>query len=360
MSKKKAEESVAPSGLMTDADVLYLPKVDGQSFTQAQIPWVRIEQHPDFPNSRESLGDVRGLEAGIDELGLESPIVVWRQVEEGEPDRFFLISGFRRHHALQNLAAEDPVGFNNVFPRIPVHIFEGKVDDAMFHNLSENSNRSNPNMVEFGLYVDRLIARGHRQAEIAERVGRSKGWVSGCRKFATSKEVHPDTRMAIRNGVIDYNMGYRLSRKPLKDQQAFISELTALIKEFGEDAPEVREKKKSAKAAATTTKPRGRLALRRQLALISEMDLSEHDRALDTLWDGLDKDDRSLLALVMEMVHYFGVIKGLTYADGFDIDWEKSRPPFVIEPDALDITTVVSEDGATSTPYVPPKEAKEA
>ena len=82
-----------------------LPRVSGQAFQQAQIPWDRIEKHPLFPNSRAGTFGTTELEAGIDELGLETPIVVWRHHDEkgwpllgeGVFDRFFVISGFRRY-----------------------------------------------------------------------------------------------------------------------------------------------------------------------------------------------------------------------------------------------------------------------
>ncbi len=135
-------------------------------------------------NCRETLKGIAELAEDIKERGLLQPLVVWHKRMRREAhtlpdgrevwDRYILISGNRRHAAIARIRDED----KGAFETVPVTLFVGNEDDALFAQIAENLQREDLTQADLANAVYRMKQRGHTQADLAKRLSKSQGWVS--------------------------------------------------------------------------------------------------------------------------------------------------------------------------------------
>lgn len=311
-----------------------LPKLDNAAFAHANLDFDLIEKHPDFRNCRSEGTPTEELEEGIAELGLENPLTVWRNTEGGT-ERFVLISGFRRYEAIRNLRTKTPGSFKEV----PVSIFEGDVKEAYLHNLSENAQRLNPNAVEYGEAIVRMIDDlGMSQAEIARQMGMSPSWVSIAVKFAKGKDegVTTQLRGAVQSGLVGFNMGRIVAKKEAKVQIAFVKACEK-AKANGEPKPTEKDLDDLDPKPPKKVRQKSR-ALPDVLKQLEEYNRSDTSKLVESMKD-LAKylkehpEAKEMVQDVMKLAHRYGEVKVLTWASGKEIDWKAARPPFEIQKD---------------------------
>lgn len=144
-------------------------------------------------NCRTVLRGIPELAADIEERGLLQNLVVWHQrIKSRAPhvlpdgrevwDRYILLAGNRRHAAISHLRESDP----SAFARIPVALFVGNEDDALFAQLAENLQREDLTPLDVAGAILSMKHRGHSQKTIAQRLGRSSAYVSRLVKVRTS------------------------------------------------------------------------------------------------------------------------------------------------------------------------------
>lgn len=137
-----------------------------------------------IPNARRELRGVKELAADIKERGLLVPMLVWHKRMKREPfelpdgrttwDRYVLLGGHRRHAAISLVREDDP----DAFAIVPVVLFRGSEDDALFAGLADNLSREDLTIVDLAHAVYALKLRGHTQATIAKRLSKSQAYVS--------------------------------------------------------------------------------------------------------------------------------------------------------------------------------------
>lgn len=142
-------------------------------------------------NCRTTLDKIKELADDIRERGLMQNLVVWHKrmrrqahvLPDGREvwDRYILIAGNRRHAAISLIREEDP----EAFEKVPVTLFTGNEDDALFAQLAENLQREDLNIMDLANAVYSMRNRGHTQAQIAKRLAKSQAWVSRIIKLRT-------------------------------------------------------------------------------------------------------------------------------------------------------------------------------
>ena len=110
----------------------------------------------------------QGLVASIKEHGVIQPITV-RFLAKNKPPRFQIITGERRYQAATRAGLKT----------IPVVIRD--LDDTLksIHQLVENLQREDLNPIEEARAFQRYLAATNKtQAQLAQEIGKSKGYVS--------------------------------------------------------------------------------------------------------------------------------------------------------------------------------------
>ena len=325
-----AATAATPAPVTTAA---VLPKTEGAAFSLAQLPYDDIEIHPDLVNCREPGTPTDDLEEGISELGLETPLTVWKQQDDAGEDRYYLLSGWRRHEALRNLRAGTPGSFETV----PVSIFEGSLQEALLHNISENAQRLDPNAVEYGEAILRLIENSGgalTQARVAEQLGKSTAWVSVVVKFAKGPEegVTKQLREAIQSGLIGFSMGRIVAGKPTNVQVQFVracekARLAGDPKPGSDELDEIEGNKPKPKQ-----KSRSINTILLRVEEYEQTDTTEMEDAMRLLRPSLSQEQLTQIRSVLKLAHHYGQLKALIWASGKEIDWKKARPPFEVAP----------------------------
>ena len=150
---------------------------------QSRVEFSRIEVGV-VPNARRELRNIRELASDIKERGLLVPLLAWHRRLKREPhelpdgrtvwDRYVLLGGHRRHAAISLIRDEDP----GAFEVLPVVLFTGNEDDALFAGIADNLSREDLTVVDLAHAVHALKVRGHTQAVIAKRLSKSQAYIS--------------------------------------------------------------------------------------------------------------------------------------------------------------------------------------
>lgn len=172
---------------------------------------------------------VARLASSILEIGLLQPLVV-RQIRSSEPDiragkpkfTYHLVAGRRRHLALSLIRAQDA----SAFDKVPVTVWKGNATDAAMASLAENLERKSLSDAELAKAFVGLQRIGLTQEVIAERFGRTPGWV-GMRVRMWERTTDAVQR-ALHRGKITLSEALALARLPEEGQQ---THLDALIRE---------------------------------------------------------------------------------------------------------------------------------
>jgi ParB family transcriptional regulator, chromosome partitioning protein len=131
--------------------------------TPLRLPIDSIDEDPDQPRQHFDPSGLDELAGSIRERGVRQPISVRRHPQE--PQRWMLNCGARR------LRASKLVGQ----PDIPAFI-DNTADNH--DQVIENEQRVGLNPMELALFVQKQVQLGTTSAEIAKRLGKSRGWLT--------------------------------------------------------------------------------------------------------------------------------------------------------------------------------------
>ncbi|TYP95042.1 chromosome partitioning protein, ParB family [Fodinibius salinus] len=166
-----------------------------------EVPVENIRPNPHQPRSEFNKDRLAELAGSIKKHGLIQPITV-RYIGE---KRFELISGERRLRAAKQAGIEE----------IPAYIREVNDEDIISFALIENIQREDLNPIEVALGYQRLIEEaGYTQAEVAERVGKSRTTVTNMLRLLNLPAY-------IQAGLRDQqiSMGHARALLPVEDEE---------------------------------------------------------------------------------------------------------------------------------------------
>jgi ParB family chromosome partitioning protein len=126
-----------------------------------KVPVSKIDLGPNA--SREEVGDCSELAVSIEAHGQQQPVVV----RDGYGDRYILVSGFRRYHAIR---------YYLQWSEIDVRIEDNDCEDTTL-NLVENLHRSNLSYWEEALALKKVFPLDTPLSEVARQLGKSRMWV---------------------------------------------------------------------------------------------------------------------------------------------------------------------------------------
>ncbi len=138
------------------------------------MPTRRIERIPIAeirivnPRSR-SQKTFRGIITNIESVGLKKPITVFRREEARDGTRYDLVCGQGRLEALAALGATE----------VPALLIDASLKDRYLMSLIENVARKRPRLSDLLPEIRRLKEAGHRNREIAQRLGMGHSYVDG-------------------------------------------------------------------------------------------------------------------------------------------------------------------------------------
>ncbi|WP_068075014.1 ParB/RepB/Spo0J family partition protein [Novosphingobium lentum] len=172
------------------------------------LPLEWIIPDPGNPRTQFDEGELAELAASIEARGVLQPIIVRAKDANG---KHIIRMGERRYRA--SLAAG-----RKTIPAIVSEAGEGA--DVLADQIVENDQRAGLSAQELALGVERMLAEGKNQADIAKALGRSKQFVS---LYATYGEMEPYLREAIDKAPIRvlYDL-HRAARKHPVEVRAFV------------------------------------------------------------------------------------------------------------------------------------------
>lgn len=140
------------------------------------------------PREAYNEADLGELKGSIAEHGVTTPLLVLIN-EYGEPE---LIAGHRRKRAVLELDGRD----------VPARVLEVTAAQAFEIALVENDQRTDLTDLERGRAYERIIAeQGISEVRLAERLGRSRGYVQQRRRIASAA---PALQEAVTSGVLGF------------------------------------------------------------------------------------------------------------------------------------------------------------
>lgn len=181
------------------------------------IPFESIVVDMDF-NGRTTYPDIDELKASIMEDGLlQPPGVAIRQSTAGEPQKYFLVYGFRRYLAITKIREE--LG-DEAYSTIDVVVNEGNLEELRVRNLKENIERKSLSTFEIAQQVKRLVLAGFEQREIAVRLGRNQSWVSYHYKVVT--QLTQSAQNALKQGELTLEQALHIADVPEDKQNELV------------------------------------------------------------------------------------------------------------------------------------------
>ena len=158
---------------------LAMPELFGVSTGQPlSLPLDAIDEDPEQPRSEFDPVSLQELAASIAQRGVRQPVSV--RLHPMVPERWILNFGARRLRASRLAQQTD----------IPAFVDE--TADS-YDQVIENEQRESLKPMELALFVQRRLAVGETQAEIARRLGKSRQYVT----YATALINAPDWLMAL-------------------------------------------------------------------------------------------------------------------------------------------------------------------
>ena len=151
-----------------------------------ELPLDAIEPNPQQPRKSFSGDDAAELAQSIREHGILQPLLVRRVA----PDRYQLVAGERRWRAAREAG----------LTRAPVAVIDAPDRDMLTLALVENLQREDLNPIDQAAAFQYLIDAGLTQAEVAQRVGKSRSAVANAVRLLQL----PDQ---LRELVIDSRLG---------------------------------------------------------------------------------------------------------------------------------------------------------
>ena len=161
-----------------------------------------IQKNPYQPRKEFSEEKIKELAQSIKENGLIQPIIVRQSPVIG----YEILAGERRYRA--SIAA----GLSEV----PVIIKKLSDQDMMIHSIIENLQREDLNPIEEAKAYQSLIDKGYTHAEIAEKMGKSRPYITNLVRLLTL----PDFILTeVETGKLSQAHARLLIQLPVKEQK---------------------------------------------------------------------------------------------------------------------------------------------
>lgn len=173
------------------------------------------ELTPNPRNPRDDLGDLSELESIVD-MQLQPAVVVSKGAylalypDDSIPTRFVVINGCRR------LAAAHKYGRSDLAVVVNDEIARDRVT-LISASIAENVDRQDFDVLEEAKAVESLVKECGSATEAAERLRKTKGWVSQRRALL---ELVPELQTAMRRGELAIREARSLARVPYEQQVA--------------------------------------------------------------------------------------------------------------------------------------------
>lgn len=167
-----------------------------------------IQKNPYQPRKEFSEEKIKELAQSIKENGLIQPIIVRQSPVIG----YEILAGERRYRA--SIAA----GLSEV----PVIIKKLSDQDMMIHSVIENLQREDLNPIEEAKAYQSLIDKGYTHADIAEKMGKSRPYITNLVRLLTL----PDFILKeVETGKLSQAHARLLIQLPLKEQKNLLNRI---------------------------------------------------------------------------------------------------------------------------------------
>ena len=167
-----------------------------------------IQKNPYQPRKEFSEEKIKELAQSIKENGLIQPIIVRQSPVIG----YEILAGERRYRA--SIAA----GLSEV----PVIIKKLSDQDMMVHSIIENLQREDLNPIEEAKAYQSLIDKGYTHADIAEKMGKSRPYITNLVRLLTL----PDFILTeVETGKLSQAHARLLIQLPLKEQKNLLNRI---------------------------------------------------------------------------------------------------------------------------------------
>ena len=167
-----------------------------------------IQKNPYQPRKEFSKEKIQELAKSIKENGLIQPIIVRQSPVIG----YEILAGERRYRA--SIAA----GLSEV----PVIIKKLSDQDMMVHSIIENLQREDLNPIEEAKAYQSLIDKGYTHADIAEKMGKSRPYITNLVRLLTL----PDFILTeVETGKLSQAHARLLIQLPLKEQKNLLNRI---------------------------------------------------------------------------------------------------------------------------------------
>ena len=190
-----------------------------------------IQKNPYQPRKEFSKEKIQELAQSIKENGLIQPIIVRQSPVIG----YEILAGERRYRA--SIAA----GLSEV----PVIIKKLSDQDMMVHSIIENLQREDLNPIEEAKAYQSLIDKGYTHAEIAEKMGKSRPYITNLVRLLTL----PDFILKeVETGKLSQAHARLLIQLPLKEQKNLLNRIQKedlSVRQVEDLLKEEKNKKKS-------------------------------------------------------------------------------------------------------------------
>ena len=167
-----------------------------------------IQKNPYQPRKEFSKEKIEELAQSIKENGLIQPIIVRQSPVIG----YEILAGERRYRA--SIAAG--------LTEVPVIIKKLSDQDMMVHSIIENLQREDLNPIEEAKAYQSLIDKGYTHADIAEKMGKSRPYITNLVRLLTL----PDFILTeVETGKLSQAHARLLIQLPLKEQKNLLNRI---------------------------------------------------------------------------------------------------------------------------------------
>jgi len=210
-----------------------------------QIEYVDVKtilQHPDVPNIRSDIKpeEIRELIESIISDGVRVPINCFR-----EGDKVFLINGWRRKTAVEQILKADP---NSPVRNMPVVFVEygteNRIADALCDNLVDNVHRQDVSPYDMAQRLKKLADMGMDYQSICKKINKSITWV---RDTLSLLDLEKKAQESLQTGEISTSEAKQIAKLEPKKQKSVTKELvSAKQKKDIKKARQIRQETKEA------------------------------------------------------------------------------------------------------------------
>ena len=167
-----------------------------------------IQKNPYQPRKEFSKEKIQELAQSIKENGLIQPIIVRQSPVIG----YEILAGERRYRASIEAGLSE----------IPVIIKKLSDQDMMVHSIIENLQREDLNPIEEAKAYQSLIDKGYTHADIAEKMGKSRPYITNLVRLLTL----PDFILTeVETGKLSQAHARLLIQLPLKEQKNLLNRI---------------------------------------------------------------------------------------------------------------------------------------